>query len=482
MTFPTNSSGAGNTPSALPAVQPAVPATPATPALPQVAPVRLGDNGEAAALVTQARNSAGGFDYGSDRAIGSPPNWASQQSDQLYAGATQNNDPASAEATGQLWKSHGDELHQAANDLYNAIAELGNAWVGQGAASAQGALVGIANSSKQAGDAAHTMSSRLAQQATAAAEVKKMPAPKDFDPARQTAAMLAGGPAAMVADMKQQSDEANSVHAQQVQYFNAYTQAMSEVDNSTPSFGPESLGMPPSGFSAATHASSAVGSPGALPGTFGAGAMGPVGAGFAGGDVSGHGSGLTAAGQFGAAAPGVPGGPGAAGPGAAPGALAPGMVPGAPGGVPAGANPVPSSSGGGGGAAAALGAGIGLAGTGLGAVAGKKLLGRGNKSAAKQEDDTTDAASTTNSNEQQQQGHGTAQNQGLVNQGGTIGGQTQQPTMTGMGGMGGGGQQPEEDKEHSRASFLIEADPDAAFGANVATPPPVIGAWGDDED
>src|SRR5437879_1070000 len=115
-------------------------------------PVPLGDNGEAAAIVQQARNSAGGFDYGSDRAIGSPPNWASQESAQLYRGATVNNDPASAEATGQTWQAHGDELHQAANDLYNAITELGNAWVGQGAGFAQGALVGIANSSQQAGD------------------------------------------------------------------------------------------------------------------------------------------------------------------------------------------------------------------------------------------------------------------------------------------------------------------------------------------
>jgi hypothetical protein len=239
--------------------------------------VALGDNSQSAAIVTQARNNAGGFNYGDDRAIGSPPNWAAKQSEELYRGATENNDPATAEATGRAWSTHGDELHQAATDLYNAVSELGNVWIGKGAASASGALVGIANSSRQAGDAAHTMSNRMAQQAAAAAEVKKMPAPKEFDPAKQTAAMLAGGPAAMVADMKQQADEANSVHQQQVQYFNAYTQAMSDVDDATPSFGPESLGLPADGQIGATKASSVGAQTGGIVGAYGGGSLGPVG-------------------------------------------------------------------------------------------------------------------------------------------------------------------------------------------------------------
>lgn len=300
--------------------------------------VQLGDNGETAALTERARNSAGGFDYGSDRVIANPPNWASQQSDQLYRGATQNNDPASAEATGQAWQAHGDELHQAANDLYNAISELGNAWIGEAAGAAQGSLVSIAYASKQAGDAAHTMASRLAQQASAAAEVKKMPAPKNFDPARQTAAMLAGGPAAMVADMKQQSDEADAVHAQQVQYFNTYTQAMSDVDSTTPSFGPESIGLPGMGAIDATRASSVGGVSGSFgavsTGALGAIAVGAYGVGGAGaGGAAGFGTqgdafvGAAQADAFGGAGqpgvPGISGDPGAAIPAAAPGSDAP---------------------------------------------------------------------------------------------------------------------------------------------------------------
>ncbi len=44
----------------------------------------------------------------------------------------------------------------------------------------------------------------------------------------------------------------------------------------------------------------------------------------------------------------------------------------------------------------------------------------------------------------------------------------------GMGGMGAGGRR-EEDKEHKAAQYLQEADPDALFGTDEMTAPPVIG-------
>ena len=43
---------------------------------------------------------------------------------------------------------------------------------------------------------------------------------------------------------------------------------------------------------------------------------------------------------------------------------------------------------------------------------------------------------------------------------------------TGAGGRRGEG---EEDDEHQRPDFLIEADPDAIFGTDQRTSPPVIG-------
>lgn len=46
-----------------------------------------------------------------------------------------------------------------------------------------------------------------------------------------------------------------------------------------------------------------------------------------------------------------------------------------------------------------------------------------------------------------------------------------------MGPMGAGGRrgEGEEDDEHQRPDFLIEADPDAIFGTDQRTSPPVIG-------
>ena len=434
--------------------------------------VPLGDNSSAQNIVASARSRSDGFDMGSDRAIANPPNWNAQASQQLYNGVVNNNDPGTAEATGQAWKHHGNELKQASDHLYNAIAELGNAWVGKGAAGAQGALVAIANSGSQASEAAHTMSDRLARQAAAAAEVKKMPAPKDYDPKQAMAAALAGGPAALVADQKAQADAANDVKAQQVAFFNAYTKAMSEVDSSTPSFGPESLGMQPT----ATHNSVSFG------GINSVGSSGPV-EGLSGGDAylaslgsgagfGGHGSAVGA--QHAAGVPGAAGHGGpipgqdaaAAGTGTGAGHVAPG------GGTQAGSGSPLGKIG--------MGLGVGGLAGGLGALA-SRTLGAGNRSGSKREDDTTLASAD---------GHGQsaasaqAPQQGLVSSAGTIGGQTPPPGMGGMGGMAPHGAQGEQDEEHTHASFLIEADPDAAFGANQATPPPVIGAWSgeDDED
>ncbi|KDN20257.1 hypothetical protein [Amycolatopsis rifamycinica] len=445
--------------------------------------VPLGDNSASQNIVDNARGSAGGFDMGSDRAIANPPNWNAQESQQLYAGAVNNNDPGTAEATGQVWAHHGAELKQASDHLYNAISELGNAWVGRGAAGAQGALVAIANSGSQASDAAHTMSDRLAKQAAAAAEVKKMPAPRDFDPKQAMAAALAGGPAAMIADQKAQADAANDVKAQQVAFFNAYTQAMKEVDNSTPSFGPESLGMQPTAShnSVSFNAVNSVGSTGPVDGLSGAG-----GAVFASGGsgFGGHG------GAFGAQHAGV--GPNG-GHGGVSGAVfgqdaatlgsdgAGGSVTGAGAGTGSGSVAPGGGHSGGGNPLGKVGMGLGLGGVagGLGALA-SRALGAGSKSGAKSQNDTSLASA-----EGQGQSAASAQQpqQGLVSSAGTIGGQTPPPMSPGMGGMAPQGAQGEQDEEHTHASFLIEADPDEAFGANQATPPPVIGAWsGDDED
>ncbi|TKG70042.1 hypothetical protein [Prauserella endophytica] len=434
--------------------------------------VPLGDNSEVADIVQQARGRADGFAYGDDRAIGDRPNWHAQESQQLYNFATVNNEPGTAEELGHSWSNHSASLSRASEDLYNAISELGAAWIGQGAGAAQGALVGIANSSAQASEAANTMSSRLAQQAAAAAELKKMPQPVEFDPGQQTAAMLAGGPAAMVKDMKPQFDAANDVKAQQVAYLEAYTTAMSEIDGTTPSFGPESLGLKP-----------LAGTPGSYAGPVGGvGGYGGPGAGAPGAMLAGLGATppiVTQGADNGVAASGFTGGPHQAPP-QAPAAAAPAPGPGAGTGTGAGSVPAAPPASSGGPNLAALGGAV--AGGALG-YAGARSLAKGSRSGSTKQSSTD----TTASGNSQQAGSAASvapQQQGVVNPAGTIGGAATPPAapMGGMGGMGAGAAQQEEDKEHTHASFLIEADPDETFGATQATPPPVLGAWGPDDD
>ncbi|RSN53450.1 hypothetical protein DMH01_37630 [Amycolatopsis sp. WAC 04182] len=437
-------------------------------------PVQLGDNSHAESIVSSARGRSDGFDIGADRAISNPPNWESAPSSQdLWNQANLGNDPSTATAISQSWGSHGSKLSQASNDLYNAISELGAAWIGQGAAAAQGSLVAIANSGSQASEAAHTMSDRLQKQADAATKVKLMPKPTDYSPEKAMGQALAAGPIGMITDQKPLADQDKEVRAEQARFLEAYTKEMSEVDSSTPSFGPESLGMKPTathnsaGFSGVGNIGGAGLNSGAVSGTpvfagthgYG-GAQGSVGAPVHAGPDSGV---FSQAGYTPAASPAAGVAPGA---GVASGAGAP-MTPHAP---ASGGNGLGQAL-----TAAALGGGLGYA--------GAKALGQGNKSGAK-DTDSTDAAATEKGGPAQSAASQAVPQQGIVSSSGTIGGATP-PPMHGMGGgmgMGAHGAQAEQEEEHTHASFLIEPDPDDAFGANEATPPPVIGAWTEDDE
>ncbi|MBE1576770.1 WXG100 family type VII secretion target [Amycolatopsis roodepoortensis] len=435
-------------------------------------PVQLGDNSDAANIVSSARGRSDGFDIGADRAITNPPNWESAPSSQdLWNQANIGNDPSTATAISQSWGSHGAKLSQASNDLYNAISELGAAWIGQGAAAAQGSLVAIANSGSQASEAAHTMSDRLQKQADAATKVKLMPKPTDYSPEKAMGQALAAGPIGMITDQKPLADQDKEVRAEQARFLEAYTKEMSEVDSSTPSFGPESLGMKPTathnsaGFSGVGNIGGAGLNSGAVSGTpvfAGTHGYGAQGSGAAPVHVGPDSGVFSQAGYSPAASPAAGVAPGA---GVASGAGAP-MTPHAP---ASGGNGLGQAL-----TAAALGGGLGYA--------GAKALGQGNKSGAK-DTDSTDAAATEKGGPAQSAASQAVPQQGIVSSSGTIGGAT--PPMHGMGGgmgMGAHGAQAEQEEEHTHASFLIEPDPDDAFGANEATPPPVIGAWTEDDE
>lgn len=436
----------------------------------------FGDNSDSVNVVEAARNRSDGFDIGADRAITNPPNWENVPSSQeLWNQANLGNDPSTATAISQSWSAHSIQLSQASNDLYNAISELGAVWIGQGAAGAQGALVAIANSSSQASAAAKTMSDRLQKQADAATKVKLMPRPTDYSPEKAMSQALAAGPLGMVTDQKPLADKDKEVRAEQARFLEAYTKEMSEVDSSTPSFGPESLGMKPTAthnsasFSGVSNLGNANLNTGAVSGTPVPGPHGFVG------------------GAYGAAAAAVHGGPDAGvfsqsgyTPSAAPAGPGVGAAAGAAPITPPSAPPSVSATGGSGlGQALTMGA----LGGGLG-YAGAKALGQGNRSGSK-DTDSTESAATDNAPAQSAASHAVPQ-QGFVPSSGTIGGGAAPPPMQGMGGMGGGmgahGAHAEQEEEHTHASFLIEPDPDDAFGSTEATPPPVIGAWTEDDD
>lgn len=442
--------------------------------------VRLGEAGEVSDIADRARGRQDGFSYDGQRAIADRPNWEAHESKQLYAFATVNNVPGSAEEIGSSWGRHGTTLQQVSEDLYATISELGAAWIGQAAGAAQGALVGIANSSSQAAEAARAMGTRLSQQASAAAELKKMPRPEEFDPASETANMLAMGPAAMAQDMKEKFDQARAVKAQQVQYLNTYTAAMSEVDNSTPSFGPESLGLKQVTNSGGTQISSA-GGPGPVGSVGSVGAAGPMGGGRGVEGLAAHG---------GPAHQQAPQQPAPQAPQApqAPAAQAP-----APGVSGAAAQAAPSGPSAGGLGVAAGGAAL----AGGGAALAGRALAKGSKTSASEKEQDAEGSTTAQAQQAAQPAASVQQpqNTGMPGAGGVIGGREAAamapgatPMGGGMGGMGGmgaagaaaGNAQGEE--EHTHASFLIEADPDDVFGANQATAPPVLGAWGPDDE
>lgn len=454
----------------------------------------LGDNSTSQGLVADLQTGDGNFMFGDDRVITNPPNWHSQGSTELYNGAINNNDPSSAQSGGQDWVKQADELKEVADKLYKTITELSSAWVGHGAGAAQGALAEIASSGSKAGSAAKTMGERMSRQADAAADVKKMPPPEEFDQEKALKAMLGGGPAAMASDMKEQHDKANSVKAEQVRYFDAYTSAMSEIDSSTPSFGPESIGLGSAGDSRSS-----------APGSLGTGQAAAPATG--GGDTVAIGSSGQAVGGGGAQA--VAGGTAHGN-----GAHVVGSDP-VPGGNTTSAAPAPPAPGTGapvstGGGSAALGGAAlagGLAAVGGGLAAGKQTgavrKGSDELAAAEELDESGDldedaevgagdelgdgvesasAETAPAASNESMGGSPIAQSgagQGASSQfGGSPAAPMGAPMSGGAAAAGTGGGAAEE---HGHASFLIEPDPDDIFGANQATAPPVIGEWVDDE-
>lgn len=400
---------------------------------------------------SQAAQLAPEVRMGDDRVLGDTPNWAGFDSEQLYAFATQRNDPSSADALGRAFNTGGNGLAEAANGLLDAVTRLDGAWTGVAADSARSALAPLAEAAGQAGQTAQLMGVQMSRQSLAASEVRTLPPARKFDHARSLQSMLAGGPAAMQADLKAQKDAADAVKREQVSYLAAYTAAMSAVDARTPSFVPPPQGRidpgrgggpaisaSPVAYSSGPgglHSVSPSGGPTFTGHDVGTGNTATSGTGTGGGDVTQAGgppgAGTSASGFV----------PGTAAPVSSPAASAAGLGATAP-----GAGGFGGSFGEYGGAASGGAvSGFGASG-GLGAGATGERGGSGSRGAVP----------------------------------GAIAGQ-------GPGGRGGAGGTPvggrrrdEEDEERERPSFLLAGDSESTFGSDQLAAPTVIGMDEDD--
>jgi hypothetical protein len=389
---------------------------------------------------------------GDDRAIGDTPNWEAFDSGQLYDFATRNNSPTTADSLGRAFNDGGNSLAEAANALFEAVNALDGAWSGVAADSAKGALSPLAQAAGAAGQTAQMMGVRMSQQSVAATEVRKLPPPKEFDQQQSLDAMVTGGPAAMQQDIKAQKDAADAVKREQISYLNAYTKSLSAVDAQTPSFVPpeERIGGGGNGGGGISGGSVVI------PGTGNQ-------------DLYQHGTttGAPVGRHTGGLAPGADGGffdndgstdqsgfaplPGGLGAGTGASGYNPATTPSptsfGPGGVPGGA-PATSVPGAG---AGGFGGGFGSFGGPGGAGAGAPGAG-GNPGATGPRGGMTPAGMTT------------------AGRGGPSGGMAGAPRGKG---------DREEDQEHERPAYLVEGDPESAFGDDQLTAPAVIG--GDDE-
>jgi hypothetical protein len=403
---------------------------------------------------SQASELAPEVRMGDDRALGDTPNWDAFDSEQLYDFATQQNDPTTADALGRTFNEGGNGLAEAANGLLDAVTQLDGAWSGVAADSARGALAPLAKAAGQAGQTAQMMGVQMSRQSVAAAEVRKLPPAQKFDHKQSAAAMLAGGPAAMQADLKAQKDAADAVKREQIAHLTAYTQAMGAVDAQTPSFVPPKAQIHPGAGGDAKITGGAVPFSG-RPGGFDQGtSTGAPSGGYTGVNPG-------AGGGYGDNPDGSDGGTDFTLPGSLPGTSTAGFTSGGPT-APVSAPTAPV----GGAHLAGPSAGAG----GFGGTFGN--FGGGASGAG-----GTGGAGGAGAGEGARAGGG-AGARGPVPAG--MGGQGAAGRGAGGTGGAGGRRKGEDDDEHDRPAFLVEGDPEGTFGSDQLTAPSVIGSDEDD--
>ncbi|MFD2418200.1 hypothetical protein [Amycolatopsis pigmentata] len=362
---------------------------------------------------------------------------------------------------------------QIAKSLTDAVNKSQGEWEGDAAESARGFFTSLQQWADGNSQNARLASEVTYEQSDAASTAKNtMPAPIPFSWASEAKSWATSNPFDLVDNVKAsvaKQKESQEAHDQAAQVMTTYDHSLYGAASKQPVFA-----QPPK-FDMSTNAS-AVNVSGSIDGSAASGYSG--GPGLGGGGGGGHAyspgggtpgsvSGVTGApilnagAKIGAAnnaqktrAQGYQPPPGAAGPSAAANAANNPLS--AMGGMPIG--PMGGFGGfddeaaGGGSGRAGRGGGFGP-GAGSGLAAGSGSAAEGARTGVRA--GGAGAAEAA----------GAAGGRGAAGRGG----------MSGMGGMGHGKGEGEEDAEHQRPSWLVEADPDDVFGTNERTAPPVIG-------
>lgn len=432
---------------------------------------------------------------------------------QLKTMVTEDVNPDAVGESGDLWISAGNAMTRFQSGVASAINNSQADWQGSAGDSARTFMAQVGNWVGDAGQSAQLAGTQTNLQASALAQAKRnMPNPVDFDVNAANADLQSETNVFELVrklnDYQEQYDAQQAAHQRAAGVVSTYDSSLSGA-STMPVFGkPPTLSSSSTGTT--TLNGERVGTTGTTtPGTTNVGTFtptstngtngpgGPVDPGDPGGPSGPGGTDVPSGpggrpgvpgpgGPGGPNIPGVPGGPGNTGttpsgdlPGL-PGLPGPGQFPGGQGPGPGGGNqfgpnpampplvgglPGPNGGGdfgrggggpggrgfgpgGGYGSGGGYGGGPGGSGSGQGGVGrGPGVGGLG-------------------------AGGGAFGEGGAVRGGGGAGGRGGAGAMGGMGGRRGEG---EEDDEHKRPSFLVEGDPDAVFGTDQMTAPPVIG-------
>jgi hypothetical protein len=367
-------------------------------------------------------------------------------------------EPSDAEDLGQVWKSMGTGLMGAAENLMIAVFGSEAGWTGRSADAMRERLRKVAEWSHKTGDSFTKASSAFVTQGESVGAAKtQMPDVVRYNPGQMIQNAALSGPIALAmlpVEMHKQAQAKQEAHAQAASIVETRDRQLVEAAKSIPPFE-----MPPSieGNKPKTPPPGPPEVPQNPGGPGGGGSLNrpsiqqPPPQGSGGGGRGSGGSGGGGGGGGGSKDPFQPTPPSNFPPNN-PGTNPSGYVPpqGGGGQYPGGPNGGPGSGGFGGGGSGFVGGG-----GGFGPAGGFGPMGPGGAAGAA----APGAAG------------GPGARGAMGGPGGAAGGRG----AGGMGGMGAGHGQGGEDSEHQRPSYLVEPDPDAMFGTDRLTAPPVIG-------